>query len=481
MLIQDKIFSFYKSRLDRYGKYLIIYLVAGTSCKKLVNVDPPLTQLTGTNIYTSNTTAAAAVTGMYTLMSNGSFATGSPSISLGAGLSADELQGTNLSLGSSLILMYKNALSSTTSAPYWGTLYSYIHTTNATLEGISASSELTPSVKQQLMGEAKFMRAFLHFYLVNFYGDVPLVTTSNYEVNAIAKRTPQKQVYDQIIADLKDAKNLLGSDYLAADAMTASSERVRPTKWAAIALLARAYLYKGDWVDAEAQADTIINNAGMFSLVNDLDGVFLKNSKEAIWQLQPVSMTLNTLDGNVFILAKAPNPSSPVFLNTNLLNSFEIGDNRRMHWVHDTTIAAQAYSYPFKYKVKASAALSEYLMVLRLGEQYLIRAEARAQQGNTTEAASDLNAIRNRAGLLNTTGTMQSDLLTAIYHERQVELFTEWGHRWLDLKRTSMADAVMSIVTPQKGGVWSTNWQWYPLPLTDIQKDPNLTQNIGYY
>ncbi len=64
------------------------------------------------------------------------------------------------------------------------------------------------------------------------------------------------------------------------------------------------------------------------------------------------------------------------------------------------------------------------------------------------------------------------DALTALYHERQVELFTEWGHRWLDLKRTKRIDAVMAPVTQQKGGAWNSNWQWYPLPQSEIQTDP---------
>jgi len=96
------------------------------------------------------------------------------------------------------------------------------------------------------------------------------------------------------------------------------------------------------------------------------------------------------------------------------------------------------------------------------------------------DAQADLNAIRTRAGLPNTIASTQPALLTAIQHERQVELFTEWGHRWLDLKRTGNIDAVMTIICSQKGSSWSSYQQLYPLPLVDIQMDPNLVQNIGY-
>jgi hypothetical protein len=121
-------------------------------------------------------------------------------------------------------------------------------------------------------------------------------------------------------------------------------------------------------------------------------------------------------------------------------------------------------------------------MVLRLGEQYLIRAEARAQQNKISDAQSDLNIIRTRAGLPNTTASDKNSLLSEIFHERKVELFSEWGHRWLDLKRTNAVDAVMSIVTPLKanGQQWQSYQKLYPVEFSEVRKSPNLTQTPGY-
>ena len=176
--------------------------------------------------------------------------------------------------------------------------------------------------------------------------------------------------------------------------------------------------------------------------------------------------------------------SNPVYLSSFLLSAYEPGDQRRVSWVGSKTVGTNTYYYPFKYESATfNTPVTEYLMVLRLAEQFLIRAEARAQQSNLSGAASDLNMIRNRAGLTNTTATTQADMLTAIYHERQVELFTEWGHRWLDMKRIGNIDAVMggsTGVCQAKGGTWNTDWQWYPLPLYDLQQDANLVQNAGY-
>jgi len=131
-----------------------------------------------------------------------------------------------------------------------------------------------------------------------------------------------------------------------------------------------------------------------------------------------------------------------------------------------------------------SSVVTEYEMVMRLGEQYLIRAEAEANGagGGFGSAVNDLNTIRNRAGLPNTAAT-QSTILTAIQHERQVELFTEYGHSWLDLKRTGNINMVMGNpgnACAMKGGTWNTDWQWYPIPLSELQSNPNLTQNTGY-
>jgi len=463
-------------------------------CKKNVEVPFPYNRTSSDLVFSDDATAKAALTGIYTQMSNATDFTGSKSIGINAGLSADEL---NLYSGVSdqpLIAYYKNSLVSNGSLDFgtdaWRGLYRYVYWCNAAIEGLYASTTLTPFVKQQLLGEAKFLRAFFYFYLVNLYGDLPLAVATDYKVNALLPRASKDEVYKQIISDLNDAHDLLSPDYLAGNLIKYSGlpERVRPTKWAAAALLAKAYLYKGnDYDNAENKSTELISNLSIYSL-DTLNGVFLKNSKEAIWQLQPVNNGRNTEEARTFILTTSgptTNTARPVFLSDTLLNSFQAGDQRKSKWVNSvvTTGSGIKYYYPFKYK-NNSAAVTEYLMVLRLGEQYLIRAEARIQKGNPSGALSDLNTIRQRAGLTDYSGpTDKNSLLAAILHERQVELFTEWGSRWLDLKRTETLDALMTVVTPKKtAGLvqWSSYKKLYPISFSDIQKDPNLVQNSGY-
>ena len=113
---------------------------------------------------------------------------------------------------------------------------------------------------------------------------------------------------------------------------------------------------------------------------------------------------------------------------------------------------------------------------MRLAEQFLIRAEARAKQGDLIGAIEDLNVIRQRAGLSNTTAVTTDQVLSAILQERRLELFTELGHRFLDLKRLELLDSVLGT----KPG-WSTNDKLWPLPQAEMDANSFLVpQNPGY-
>lgn len=475
--------------------YILFYMLSG--CKKLIEVPPPANSLSSENVYTTDATAASILTAIYAELSISSpvVSTDITGISLTSGLSCDELSiyGGSANANSFLVPFYLNRLSpgipSSPGSFTFDAIYNHLYTVNIALEKLSVSNSLTPSVKRQLMGEAKFMRGFFYFYLANLYGAIPLTTTSDYMPNNELARSLPSIVYQQVIADLTDASVLLNDDYVSADAKSYTIERVRPNKSAASALLARAYLYSGVYDSAEVKSTSVINDESKYSLTT-LDSAFLKNSNEAVWQLQPVNAGWNTEDARVFILPSlGPSTSTaqnhPVYLSPQLLFSFEAGDRRRAHWVDSVQVkistGSATFYYPYKYKSAIlNAPVTEYLIVLRLAEQYLIRAEARAQQNNIAGAQSDLNRIRMRAGLSNTTASDRNTILTAILHERQVELFTEWGHRWLDLKRTGNIDGVMNTVAPAKGTSWSTNWQLYPIPAYDIYQDPHLTQNLGY-
>lgn len=449
------------------------------SCKKFVEIPPPTNQLVTASVFASNSTATSAQTAIYTQMqANGDLY----NISFFTGLSSDELVNYSFDIG--VAGYYLNALNPMIeqASDIWTPAYSYIYQANAIIAALKGNQSLNSEVNKQLTGESEFIRAFWYFYLANIFGDVPLITSTDYSKNAIAFRTSQSKVYQQIISDLIDAQKLLSDNYIDASDTVITNERTRPTRWAATALLARVYLFIGDYENAKSQANSIIANSSMFSLVTDLNAVFLKNSKEAIWQLQPVFSGYNTSEGANFILTDVPQGylTNCSTLSSQLINSFEQGDKRRANWVDSISIDTNTYFFPYKYKIQFNSSITEYSMVFRLAEQYLIRAEANAQGTDIIGAKTDLNVIRNRAGLSNTQATTKEELLNAILHERQIELFSETGNRWLDLKRTNMVDSVMNVVTPFKGGIWISSAQLFPIPQSERNNGPNLSQNPGY-
>ncbi|OKS88750.1 RagB/SusD family nutrient uptake outer membrane protein [Mucilaginibacter polytrichastri] len=465
-----------------------LIMVAGISgCKKAIDIGAPTTLINTANVYTSDGTAEAAVSGLLSsLASSGHMYNGTGSISILQGLAADEFTFYAAPASSPPNLFYANSLTTLNNNNYyWPEIYSEIFICNSVIQGLSSASaaSLTPAVQAQLMGEVKFIRAFIYFNAVNLYGDVPLILGTDPAVNSIASRAPAATVIQQVIKDLIDAQSLLPDNSYVTLAGLTTTSRILPNKQAVNALLSRVYLYTKDWKNAEAQASNIIN-ASSYVLEPVLTNVFLKASREAIWQLQSISVNYGNADVNVLLMVAAPTSvANDYALSNSLLGAFEGGDNRFSNWVGKISSGANTYYYAAKYKQNSVASVSlitEYPIMFRLAEQYLIRAESRAQQNNNIGAQSDLNAIRTRAGLGNTTATTQSDLLNAIYNERRIELFTEFGHRWFDLKRTGQLDAVMGVAAPLKGGTWSSYKALIPLPLTEIQADSHLTQNPGY-
>lgn len=449
--------------------FTAVFFLHITSCKKFVDIPATPTQISNYKVFEDDGTAAKAITAIYIQMISSGNLFSSGNTTFYAGLSADELYYyTNDSKQEFLKNEIGPGNHGLISSLFWSPAYNYIYTANACIEGLATSTTLTPSVKKGLTGEAKFIRAYCYFYLVNLFGDVPLVTTTDYEQNAAMPRTPKTTVYNQIINDLTDAQSLLETSYVSAD-------RARPNKWAATALLARVFLYKKEWAQAITQSSMVISS-GMYSIQPTLNTVFLKNSDETIFQIQPGTNSINTWEGNVFV--PASNTVTPTYLLTNtILNSFEAGDNRKTDWIQSRTFAGQTVFYPFKYKIQSNSIVTEYYIYLRLAEQYLIRSEAKAQQDDITGSKADLNIIRNRAGLSNTTANDKASLLLAIEHERQVEFFAEWGHRWFDLIRTNRANIVLNALKP---ATWQPTDTLWPIPLIQINLNSALTQNPGY-
>lgn len=449
---------------------LLLIVIVITSCKKLVEIDSPHNQLTTGNVFSDTTSAVAALGNIYAQLDK----TIEVNYSKYLDLYADNLDFTGSTTQDLEFFRSTITVSNTTDLTIWKNFYLVIYQCNDLIEQLPKSSKLPAANVIQLSNEAKFLRAYAYFYLVNLYGKVPLILSTEVSESAQASQGESSTIYQQIIKDLSDAKQGLSATY-------PGGSKVRANKWAAAAMLARVYLFQQNWSAAETEATGVINS-GTYNLLSTPNNVFLAGSNEAILQI----WTQNGFVTSATSLVPASNTTLPKYpVSANLYNAFEIGDLRKGSWVGTSKVSTGGVTtiYPYLYKYKnriTNTSSPEYLMILRLAEQYLIRSEARAQQGKITgtgSAAEDLNIIRNRAGLGNATATTPSGILGAVLQERRVELFGEWGSRFLDLKRNGQLNVVIGVYKP----TWLPTAVLLPIPLNELTYDHNLVQNPGYH
>lgn len=454
---------------SNYKRYVIIiacFFIC--SCESFVEVELPSSQLTSKAVFEDRVTANAAMAGLYAKMRSSGILTGnSTGVSCYLGLYADEFDYYQQNAVSNF---YNNTLFAGDAGvgDIWNQSYNQIYSANAIIEGLNNSVTLPESEKSQLQGEALFVRALLHFSLMNLYGDIPYIPTTDYAQNSDVSRTPSSTVYELIVNDLNQAIELMRENY-------DSSERIRPNRSTASALLARVYLYMEQYPEAANAASAVINNP-LYTWETDLDKIFLKESTTTIWQFMPDAPGTNTAEGDLYIFAAGPPPV--VGLRPDFVNAFEANDQRKIHWTTAVTDGITTWYHASKYKQESSTGSSvEYSIILRLAEQYLIRAEARAYQGDLIGAKEDLNIIRTTAGLSNTTAVTAQEIVTDILNQRRFELFTEFGQRFFDLKRTGKLDEALSL---SKFG-WNSTDRLWPLPALELGANPNLNpQNQGY-
>ncbi|WP_161554502.1 RagB/SusD family nutrient uptake outer membrane protein [Sinomicrobium soli] len=445
-----------KTRFLRFLVFSILTSLLPIGCNDFVDVDLPPELLDTKEVFSDQGSANAAVRGIY------AYATGSSSITYltsHIGLASDEME--RASYSSSYLEFAINEIDPTGSSTtnLWRGYYNIIYQCNNLIGNIAGSTALEEKTRQQLAGEAKFMRALSYFYLVNLYGEVPLALIPDYEETRLLPRSPVSAIYDQIIMDLNEARTSLSEDLF-----TLAGERIRANRWVATALLARVQLYRENWEEAESLATEVIN-AGFYEL-EDLDRVFYADSGESILQFANAGSNRYT---NVQLTANAIE-TPRVFLTEVMAGLILEEDSRRSAWLTPTG------NGPLKYRAYSNTAgpeTEEANMVIRLAEMYLIRAEARTHQNNLTgenSATSDLDVIRSRANLGGVTAATQAAMLQVIYDERARELFAEWSHRWFDTIRTERADEVFGSY---KEG-WDPADVIFPIPYDETLKNPNL-------
>ncbi|SEN31263.1 RagB/SusD domain-containing protein [bacterium A37T11] len=454
-----------RQEINRLQAILLIVFLIMNSCSKFLEVEPK-NYVSDEITITDAASAQTSVRGIYdALASSGYYGRSFQSIGY---LSGDNLQFTGTVVYNQQFIIHNVQSDNGTISSVWTAIYKAIDRANHAIEKIPAITDpkLTSTLKDQLIGEAYFIRALAYFDLARVYGGVQLLTkpTSSLENITETKRSSLEETYNQVKSDLENAENLLPN----------TLNRVRATKKTAWALFARYYLYTKEWDKASSYATQLIEETTNYPLIAPYNSWFANNivaSPESIFELSydPAFITGNSAHRNSWqptenggIKDWIPNED---FLQ--LINNPLIGGNR------NTLVAKTASTWYGNLYYRSNGTDPAY--VLRIAEQYLIRAEAFAEQGNLEAAYEDLNAIRNRAGLeaigYKASSTTKETTLLAIENERRLEFAFE-PHRWFDLVRTGRAATVLGITDTKK--------YLMPIPLVEIKVDKWLEQNPGY-
>lgn len=360
----------------------------------------------------------------------------------------------------------------------WTFIYRTVNQSNNLIAEVP-KIEATQAQKDNILGQAYFLRGLAFFDAARVWGGVPgvfgelgvplpLTPSRGVDDASFPSRSSLQQTYAQVKSDLDEALRLL-SENQANNATT----RGRATKSAARALLSRLHLYLGQWPEAEARATEVINDS-KFSLIAYPSIFSSDNSNESIFEVQ-----FNNADQSglrFWYVPGALGGRGELAANADFYASFSDADVRKTLFGRDNVVGVW---YPSKY---IRAGNIDNAHVLRIAEMYLNRAEARARKSapDLAGAKADLDLVRNRAGL----GEYLFDIpiLEAIERERRWEFYAE-GHIFFDLVRTGRALTVLQNINRRNGppvNLTSANRQVMPIPRRDIDANPNLVQNQGY-
>ncbi|MFD1187392.1 RagB/SusD family nutrient uptake outer membrane protein [Pontibacter rugosus] len=348
---------------------------------------------------------------------------------------------------------------------YWQGLYKGIYRANfflQTVEKLDESTFSNPARKKEVLAEARFLRAYGYYGLVTRWGGVPILTEPTNEKVA---RNSEEEVWNFIVEDLKYAVENAGE--------FKSSFYV--SKPAAKALLARVYLIRKNYAEAERLAEEVIAN-NKFSLSENFESVFAsKENSERIFSLNSTTNDQTSL--SYFLLhnslANGQKTNGGRFelpADPSLVAAYESGDKRKDVTVQPTVYGGKDYNMVWKYR--GGALTGDAWPVARVAEMYLVSAEARAEQGNLGGALDRINDLRAVRGLSDISASGLGDFELKIENERRLELAIE-GFRWYDLIRTGRAIEVLPNVT-------NKNQLKYPIPLAEITVNELLEQNEGY-
>lgn len=443
-------------------KYIIILFAGLTllSCNKFLDVEPK-DSVTDEQTIIDQTSAVTALRGTYRRLAADNYY-GNLFQTFGY-LPGDNIQWTGSQSVIQQFITHNISADNGNLQSVWSAIYATINAANHVITKVPLVDDatFTPAARNQIIGEAYFIRALSYFDLARTWGNVPVTLTPTLSASDKSgiKNSTQAQVYAQVLNDLNSADSLL--------VVPTSQNPVRANRETVWALKARFYLYQHDWAQAEAYATKVLADVQFYALQKPYSAFFLPAStvatKESVFEISFSATYPNTHrnswqpPANGGTRQWAPNDA---FIA--LVNDPAVGGNRN-------ALVAKTSAGLWYGNLYYRSPATDPAYVIRIAEVYLIRAEALAQQGKLPEALTDLDIIRSRAGLLASTAVTQDDILLAIENERRIEFALE-PQRWFDLVRTGRAAAVLGITNPNK--------YLFPIPANEITlSNGNLTQN----
>ncbi|MDF7814095.1 RagB/SusD family nutrient uptake outer membrane protein [Hymenobacter sp. YC55] len=452
----------------------ITLIMSVSACESFLDVQPRESVADDQTI-TDQKSAATALNGVYSALASGGYY-GTSFQSIGY-LTGDNVQWTGTQSQVQEFINHNVRADNATISTVWSSIYVTINRANHIIRSVPAVGDplLTEALRNQYVGEAYFLRALAYFDLARTFGGVPIITepTLTATSNQGVARATQEETYAQVLRDLEAAEPLLPNP-----AAVTTNDRYRATRKTVWALKARLYLYQQNWGQAEAYATRLISDNANYQLVAPFNAWFANNARgtrESVFELFYNGTTeVNNHRGQWQPTANggtrqwAPNQAL-VSLLTTAPNNTPNGRSTLIAATNSTTWYGNLY-----YRSPGS----DPSYIFRIAELYLIRAEARAQQGKLTDALTDLNAVRTRAGLAASAATTQAAVLLAIENERRLEFALE-PHRWFDLARTGRATALFP--DPLNASAPLPSFRLVlPVPISQLQVDAALTQNEGY-
>lgn len=493
-----------KIKLSYY--FLAICLAIGsTSCEDFLNREP-ISESTTANAYSTASDAEAALAGVYDsfqaeyyIWDNILFSDVISDNYYAGGDNPEIFAIEDLNITPTNSRLFNN----------WSQIYSAIAKANIVLQKVPLIDDAQLDVnnrRQQILGEAAFLRAYHYYHLTKLWGGVPLIlepVSSTDPTETQRLRDPETNVYNQIIADLEFAIDNRLPDQYSDDA---SLNKARATKGAAYALLAKAYAQKpdADYTKVLEYANAVINSPAGYQLLTDFTHLFdgnHYNNAESIMEIQFIGGTEANWGPQLLLPPSISGDTWRKFVTPShdLVNAFDSeGDVIRKNatilfeadipWADEFWDKEVGGNIPFAFKWKSANgwASTNRQYIFRLGDIILLKAEALNELGQLEDARTEIDRIRDRAGLAPTPATDKAEMKLAIEKERRLELAQE-GQRWDDLKRYDRAVNVMNDLeeidlrtNTVKAYNMTADKVLLPIPQSERNRNPNLDQNNGY-